>query len=110
MTGTAVGAIQGIGGIVTRMNEITTTVAAAVEEQGAQTSAIAGNVRQAAEGTKQVSGNIGAAHRAVREAGGVAGGVLEAARSLAVEAERLRTEVANFLEMAFASDSESRAA
>ena len=101
MTGTAVGAIQGIGDIVARMNEITTTVAAAVEEQGAQTGAIAGNVRQAAEGTKQVSGNVEAAHRAVREAGGVAGSVLDAAHALSGEAERLRSEVGEFLATAF---------
>jgi methyl-accepting chemotaxis protein len=97
MTGTAVTALRGISDVVTRMNEITATVAAAVEEQGAATREIAGNVEQAAEGTRQVSANIGTAQRAVTEAGSVASNVLTAASLLSQEAVRLRGEVQNFL-------------
>jgi methyl-accepting chemotaxis protein len=97
MTGTAVTALRGIGEVVTRMNEITATVAAAVEEQGAATREIAGNVEQAAEGTRQVSSNITTAHRAVTEAGSVASNVQNAASLLSQEAVRLRGEVQNFL-------------
>ncbi len=97
MTGTAVTAIQAIGKTVARMNEITATVAAAVEEQGAATREIAGSVQQAAEGTRQVSGNVTTAHRAVAETGAIAANVLGAAGMLSHEAERLQSEVANFL-------------
>ena len=97
MTGTAVTALRSIGDVVTRMNEITATVAAAVEEQGAATREIAGNVEQAAEGTRQVSSNITTAHRAVTEAGSVASNVQTAASLLSQEAVRLRGEVQNFL-------------
>ncbi|WP_158240483.1 methyl-accepting chemotaxis protein [Telmatospirillum siberiense] len=98
MTGSAVSAIRGIGETVGRMNEITTTVAAAVEEQGAATQEIAGSVHQAAEGTRQVSDDVSVAQRAASKTGSVAANVLGAAGSLAQEAERLRAEVDCFLQ------------
>jgi methyl-accepting chemotaxis protein len=97
MTGTAVTAIHAIGGTVTRMNEITSSVAAAVEQQGAATRDIAGNVQQAAGGAQQVSRNVAAAQRAVSETKTVAAGVLDAAGSVSREAVELRTEVERFL-------------
>jgi len=97
MTGTAVTAIQGIGSIVARMNEITGAVAAAAEEQGAATSEIAGNIQQAASSAKQVSGSVITAQGAASQTGTIADNVLGAAGRLSVEAERLKTEVAGFL-------------
>jgi methyl-accepting chemotaxis protein len=97
MTGTAVTAIQGIGGIVARMNEITGAVAAAAEEQGAATSEIAGNIQQAASSAKQVSGSVTTAQGAASETGAIADNVLGAAGRLSVEAERLKSEVTGFL-------------
>jgi soluble cytochrome b562 len=40
------------------MSEIASTIASAVEEQGAATQEISRNVQQAAQGTMQVSSNI----------------------------------------------------
>jgi len=97
MTGTAVTAIQGIGGIVARMNEITAAVAASVEEQGAATREIAGNVQQAAEGARQVSSNVSAAQGAVAQTDAVAAKVLKAAGTLSTDAQRLQSEVTRFL-------------
>ena len=97
MTVTAVTALDGINGTVGRMNEITAAVASAVEEQGAATRGIAGNVQQAAAGTRAVSGNVTTAQRAVAETGTIATNVLGAAGTLSSEAERLRSEVAEFL-------------
>lgn len=97
MTGAAVTSINGIGEIVARMNEITATVVAAIEEQGAATREISRNVQQAAAGTQSVSGSVTAAHRAVSDAGSVATGVLGAAGNLSRDVDRLRTEVAAFL-------------
>ncbi len=97
MTGSALTAIQGISDTVTRMSEITATIAAAVEEQGAATQEIARSVQQAAEGTRQVSSSVGTAHHAVSETGSVAAGVLTAAGVLSGEADRLKTEVGRFL-------------
>jgi methyl-accepting chemotaxis protein len=97
MTGTAVTSIQGIGGIVARMNEITAAVAASVEEQGAATREIAGNVQQAATGARQVSSNVSAAQGAVAQTDTVAAKVLKAAGTLSTDAQRLQSEVARFL-------------
>jgi methyl-accepting chemotaxis protein len=97
MTGTAVSAIVTIGGTVSRMNEITASIAAAVEEQGAATRDIAGNVQQAAGGAQQVSHNVAAAQRAVSETKTVATSVLDSAGSVTREAGRLRNEVERFL-------------
>jgi methyl-accepting chemotaxis protein len=97
MTDTAVGAIQAIGGTVSRMNEITSSVAAAVEQQGAATRDIAGNIQQAAGGAQQVSENVAAAQRAVSETKTVAAGVLDAAGSVTRETAQLRSEVERFL-------------
>ena len=51
----AVDTIKGIGQIIDKMSEIATTVASAVEEQGAATAEIARNIQQAAAGTQNVS-------------------------------------------------------
>src|SRR5439155_20347662 len=48
VTTSAVGAIQGIGRIIGEINDVTTTIAAAVEEQGAATREIARNIQHAA--------------------------------------------------------------
>jgi methyl-accepting chemotaxis protein len=97
MTATAVTTIQGIGNTVARMNEITATIAAAVEEQGAATREIAGNIQQAATGARQVSGNVTTALGAASETGTISDNVLSAASLLSSEAERLKSEVAIFL-------------
>ncbi|TFV68862.1 HAMP domain-containing protein [Bradyrhizobium frederickii] len=97
MTGSAVSTIEGIGGTVARMNEITATVAAAVEEQGSATQEIAGNIQHAAAGSREVSGNVSSAQKAASETGAISEDVLTAANRLSAEAERLKSEVANFL-------------
>ena len=97
MTGTAVSAIATIGGTVARMNEIASSIAAAVEEQGAATRDIAGNVQQAAGGAHQVSQNVAAAQQAVSETKTVATGVLDSAGHVTREAGQLRNEVERFL-------------
>lgn len=97
MTGSAVATIQGIGGTVTRMNEITATIAAAVEEQGSATREIAGNIQFAATGSREVSGNVSAATKAASQTGEISENVLTAARGLSNEAERLKSEVVDFL-------------
>jgi methyl-accepting chemotaxis protein len=95
--GLAVRAIQGIGTTVVRIDEIATTVASAVEQQGAATREIAGNVQQAATGTREVSRNVAGVMDAAGEAGSASGQLLGAAESLARDAERMRREVDAFL-------------
>lgn len=93
----AVQAIESIGGTIGGINEITTAIAAAVEQQGSATKEIARNVQEAAQGTRQVSGNIGVVTRAAGETGTAAGRVLNSAEELNRQAAALRQKVDGFL-------------
>ncbi|MFN5405851.1 methyl-accepting chemotaxis protein, partial [Bradyrhizobium sp.] len=53
----SVGAIREISGTIEKLSEISSAIAAAVEEQGAATQEISRNIQQAAIGTQQVSAN-----------------------------------------------------
>ena len=92
-----VNAIQGIGQTIARINEIATTIAAAVEEQGAATQEIARNVQQAAAGTNEVSANIGGVTKAAEEAGHGAEQVLGAANELSQQSAVLSREIDSFI-------------
>ncbi|WP_158043465.1 methyl-accepting chemotaxis protein [Skermanella pratensis] len=96
-TSGAVGAIQAIGGTITRIDEIVTVIAAAVEEQGVATREIARNIQEASRGTDEVSTNINGVHGAAGETGRTATQVLDAAAGLAHQAEALHREVGDFI-------------
>jgi methyl-accepting chemotaxis protein len=96
-TGDSVAAIDGISGTIGRISEIATTVASAVEEQGAATKEIARNVQQASAGTTEVSSNITGVTRAATESGTASNQVLRAAGDLAKQGEMLRAEIGRFL-------------
>jgi methyl-accepting chemotaxis protein len=93
----SVGAIKEIGDTIGRMSEIASTIAAAVEEQGAATQEISRNVQQAAQGTQQVSSNITDVQRGATETGSASSQVLSAAQSLSRDSNRLKVEVGRFL-------------
>jgi len=93
----SVGAIEEIGHTIGRMSEISSTIAAAVEEQGAATQEISRNIQHAALGTSQVSSNIADVQRGASETGSASAQVLSAAHSLSVESNRLKLEVSKFL-------------
>jgi methyl-accepting chemotaxis protein len=93
----SVGAIEEIGDIIGRMSEIASTIAAAVEQQGAATQEISRNVQQAAQGTQQVSSNITDVQRGSAETGSASSQVLSAAQSLSRDSNRLKLEVGRFL-------------
>jgi methyl-accepting chemotaxis protein len=97
VTTNAVGTIQGIGQTIGEINEITTAIAAAVEEQGAATKEIARNIQHAAGGTSEVSRNIVGVSQASTEAGSAASNVLSASEELRREADILRGEIDLFL-------------
>jgi methyl-accepting chemotaxis protein len=97
VTASAVGAIRSIGSTIGEINEVTTAIAAAVEEQGAATREIARNIQHAASGTSEVSSNIVGVSQASIEAGTAATEVLNASGELRREADTLRAEVDAFL-------------
>jgi methyl-accepting chemotaxis protein len=94
----SVGAIKAIGDTISRMSEIASAIAAAVEEQGAATREISRNVQQAARGTQQVSASIVDVQRGARQTGSASGNVLASAKSLSGESSRLKVEVGKFLD------------
>jgi methyl-accepting chemotaxis protein len=96
-TNDSVNAIKEISGTIERLSEISSTIAAAVEEQGAATQEISRNVQQAAQGTQQVSSNITDVQRGATETGSASSQVLSAAQTLSVDSGRLKTEVSKFL-------------
>jgi methyl-accepting chemotaxis protein len=93
----SVGAIKEISGTIEKLSEISSTIAAAVEEQGAATQEISRNVQQAAQGTMQVSSNIADVQHGASETGSASSQVLSAAQSLSGESNRLKLEVGKFL-------------
>ncbi|WP_044561736.1 methyl-accepting chemotaxis protein [Azospirillum sp. B4] len=91
------GAIQAIGGIIEEVNTISTSIAAAMEQQGASTTEISRNVGQAATGTQGVADALGAVTEAAGQAGAAATQVLGAAHDLSEQSGVLRDHVGRFL-------------
>ncbi|WP_448187696.1 methyl-accepting chemotaxis protein [Azospirillum sp. sgz301742] len=96
-TSSAVDAIVEIVQTIAEINQIATTIAAAVEQQDAATREIARNVQQAAVGTQEISSTIGSVQQAADGTGSAAGEVLHAARALSQQSERLSGEVERFI-------------
>jgi methyl-accepting chemotaxis protein len=97
VTTSAVSAIRNISNTISEINDVTTAIAAAVEEQGAATREIARNIQHAAGGTSEVSSNIVGVSSASSEAGAAASEVLSASGALRREADVLRAEIDAFL-------------
>jgi len=94
----SVGAIKEIVGTIEKLSEISSTIAAAMEEQGAATQEISRNVQQASLGTQEVSSNIADVQRGASETGTASSQVHSAAQSLSGDSNRLKIEVGKFLD------------
>ena len=93
----SVRAIKGIGETISKIDSISSAIAAAVEQQGAATQEISRNVQEAAQGTREVTTSIGDVNTAASETGHVAQKVLEAAAALSQQAESLEGGVGAFI-------------
>ncbi|GJD58042.1 methyl-accepting chemotaxis protein [Methylobacterium dankookense] len=96
-TDQAVRAITGIAGRIREISGVATSIATAVEEQGAATQEIVRNVAQAATGAGAVTTTIAGVAQAAEETGAAASQVLGAASDLSRQSEHLNAEVARFL-------------
>jgi methyl-accepting chemotaxis protein len=94
----AVQAIRNIGQTIGKVNEIATTIASAVEQQGSATKEIARNIQETASGTQEVSTNIHGVTEAASKTEHATGQVLHAAGDLSRQSEMLRAEVVKFIE------------
>ncbi|MEQ8357296.1 MAG: HAMP domain-containing methyl-accepting chemotaxis protein [Kiloniellaceae bacterium] len=108
-TSSAVGKIDQVNETISRINEISTGIASAVEEQTAATQEISRNVVQAAAGTAEVDENIASVAATATETGNSSEDVLEAAGELSRQADTMKAEVQAFLDGIRALD-ENRAA
>lgn len=93
----AVNAINGIGGTVRRVFELSKTVSDAVVEQRGANDEINRNIHEAAIGTRQVTEGITTVSTAVRDTSEAAGHMRSAADQLSQMSEKLTQEVDRFL-------------
>jgi methyl-accepting chemotaxis protein len=96
-TGDAVDAINGITQTIAQMSEITVTISAAIEEQGAATREIARNIQSVAAGSSEINSHIGGVTTAAEATGSAASEVLTNARELDNQSGMLRSAVDGFL-------------
>jgi methyl-accepting chemotaxis protein len=96
-TDDSVTTIREISTTINLISEISSTIAAAVEEQGAATQEIARNVQQAAGQSAQVATNISDVSKGNSEIGAASAQVFSAAQSLSKESAHLQTEVQTFI-------------
>ncbi|WP_417819814.1 methyl-accepting chemotaxis protein [Terasakiella sp.] len=94
----AVSAISNIGQTINNINDISSSISIAVEEQGAATIEISKNVQEAASGTVDVTKNIENVNLAAAETGKASQMVLEASSGLNSQATSLKDVVQKFLQ------------
>ncbi|MBL8699121.1 MAG: HAMP domain-containing protein [Alphaproteobacteria bacterium] len=93
----AVTAIQRIARRIGDMSDVSSSIASAVEEQGASTREIASSVQHAAEGTRSMSGGIAAVSDAAGQTREAAAAMASAIGDLSSHAALLRKEIDDFL-------------
>jgi len=96
-TNSAVAALAGIAQTIGRINEMSASIAGAVEQQGAAAAEISRNVQEAASGSREVVHNIAGVVGAAEETGAMARTVFAAANQLLGQSADLEREVAAFL-------------
>ena len=96
-TSEAVAAIARNKGRIQEISTVATTIAAAVEQQGAATQVIVRNVGEAAAGTSAVTDTISGVAQAADGTGAAASQMLSSASALSDRSEHLGREVARFL-------------
>ena len=96
-TETSVHAVESIGRTIGHINEISTGIASAVEEQGAATQEISRNVQEASAGTSEVSANVSGISEAAAHTGRAATRVRDISGRINDGVGTLRGEVGRFL-------------
>ena len=94
----AVEAVREIGTAMRGINEVTSAIASAVEQQGVATQEISANAQMAAQVNETLAANISSVNRAIVATKDSSGEVLSASAHLAVEADHLAQAVARFFD------------
>jgi len=92
----AVTAIGTVSGVINQINDISATIAAAVEEQSATTNEMTRNANEAAQGAVDISSNIGGVAQAAEGTSARAQESQRAAQELAAIASQLSSLMARF--------------
>ena len=92
-----------VGKVIQKVDEISTAIAAAIEEQEAATREITQNVQEAANRTQQVNSNIEQVAAASNEAGAASNQMMTSADRLSSKADLLKGEVDKFVSQVRAS-------
>jgi methyl-accepting chemotaxis protein len=92
----AVEAIESIGKVINQINDISNTIASAVEEQSATTNEIARNIVEAAKGTSEIADNVTGVADAANSASRGASDTRTAAEELARMAAELKSAIGQF--------------
>jgi methyl-accepting chemotaxis protein len=95
-TKAAVSAIATISEVILRINDISNTIATAVEEQNATTNEMARNVSEAAHGSGEITGNIAGVAQAAESTSRGASDTQKAAQDLVQMSTQLRGLVEQF--------------
>ncbi len=96
-TGNFVTAIEAVTKTIDRVNDIASSIAAAVEEQNSVTVEISRNVQETSAAAEDVSRNISAVTESMTRVGGSAGTVESAAGGVSEQSDTLRRTVDDFL-------------
>ncbi len=95
-TKAAVEAIASISGVINQINEISGTIATAVEEQNATTNEMARNVSEAAQGSGEITSNIAGVAEAAQSTTRGASDTQKASKQLVETSAQLRRLVEQF--------------
>jgi len=105
----AVEAVREIGNSMRGINEVTSAIASAVEEQSVATKEISENAQMAAQVNETLAANIASVNRAMAETKDSSNMVLSASEQLAEEADGLARAVAKFFEDLRSDDAQQAA-
>ncbi len=94
---TVAGMMHETRGVIQEMNEATTVIAAAMEQQSAATAEIAKNVDQASAGASEVAGTIGEVRKATDDTESSARSLVGSVESLKRQSGTLARELGGFL-------------
>jgi methyl-accepting chemotaxis protein len=91
-----VASVKEVGVAMRQIDEVTTAIASAVEQQGAATREISQNVQMAASGTQVLASSISTVNTAIGETSRSADHVLDASGKVSIAAATLAEQVAQF--------------
>ncbi|GAA0781496.1 globin-coupled sensor protein [Roseibium denhamense] len=95
-TDASVASIQEISTVVNRLDEMTASIAAAIEEQGAATDEISHSVQSVADGSQNLNGNISSVGDAIGATDEAARTFLEASDRMKASATEISAEIRSF--------------